>query len=379
MEGLCSICHLNKFKYTCPSCGVQTCCVECVRRHKKQTECPGTVDKTRFVPRSELSKDSAHMNRDYNFLMNVDRHIQLGRDDVKSNAKNVFKRQFGPQGRNKRFKPATVEDTRIDVIKKVFPHDPPTTTKRENTLVIQLPAGMERALSNKTGYDKKLGSFVWTIEWVFIGANRAELARFISYRLKEHLTLIDAIPLNILNNTKTESPIQKKDLLFYLHNVIRPDKALPVIGLDREHPISAALKDKVVLEYPTIYITTDDKAFENTTTDINEAYGIDKESESDSSESDSDSDSDSDYDSDSSDQGPEESSSKLPDPIKFIGEIKEEKKEDIKEEKKIDFKEDITEEAKETDGTDGAEPSVPTEPSEGKEIMNDATPVDSQH
>jgi hypothetical protein len=319
MERLCSICHLNNFKYTCPACGVQTCCIDCVKRHKKQTECTGTVDLTKFVSRNELAQDSAYMNRDYNFLMNVDRHIQLGRTDIKSNAKNVFKRQFGTQGRNKRFKPSTVEDKRINVVKKVFPHEPPTTTKRENTLVIQLPVGMERALSNKTGYDKKLGSFVWTIEWVYIGENGQELARFISYRLKEHLSLIEAIPLNILNNTKTETPIEKKDLLFYLHNVIKPDKAtLPVISLDNQFSISTALKDKVILEYPTIYITTFKDVFTHTTSNVDEAYGMTQDSSlSDSSDSDTDTSDSSDESSESDDEGPEESSSKLPEPIKF--------------------------------------------------------------
>lgn len=84
--------------------------------------------------------------------------------------------------------------------KNAFSQEPTTVIKRNNTMIIQLPPGMSRATSNKTGYDKKAGSFIWTVEWVVIDDAGNEKDRFISYRLKEHLLLRDAVPMNILSN-----------------------------------------------------------------------------------------------------------------------------------------------------------------------------------
>lgn len=344
---VCSICHLNEHKYTCPACGVKTCSIDCVKRHKRQTECSGLVDQSKFIPKKVLSQDESHINRDYNFLLNVGRQIHVGKGDIKSSAKNVFKRQFsgGNQNKNKRFKNNNVDaqdamDTRIECVKKVFLQEPTTVVKRNNTMIIQLPTGMSRATSNKTGYDKKAGSFIWTVEWVVIDETGNEKDRFISYRLKEHLLLKDAVPMNILNNTvsinegeDSAKQIDKDQLNFYLANVVGYEKTKEtILRLNGTDLISDALTNMIVLEYPTIYITFNSGTWKNRIIAEEDAYNYAKPASlSDSSSSDdssgsssSDSDSDSESDSDDSqrnsddesdsDGAPEETSSK---PIKL--------------------------------------------------------------
>ena len=340
---VCLICHLNEHKYTCPACGVKTCSINCVKRHKRQTECSGLVDQSKFVPKKILSQDESHINRDYNFLMNVGRQIHVGKGDIKSSAKNVFKRQFGGgnQNKNKRFKGNNVDsqeavDTRIECVKKAFLQEPTTVIKRNNTMIIQLPPGMSRATSNKTGYDKKVGSFIWTVEWVVIDDAGNEKDRFISYRLKEHLLLRDAVPMNILSNAVSVNGegdsarnIDKEQLHFYLANVVGNDNTKDsILHLNEADLISDALTNKIVLEYPTIYITFNAETWKNRIIKEEDAYnyakpeslsesGSSDDSDSDDS-SDSDSDSDSESDSDEkntdnetdSDEAPEESSSK---------------------------------------------------------------------
>lgn len=46
----CEVCGGNKAKYTCPKCEVRTCCLQCVNIHKKELECDGIRDKTKFIP-----------------------------------------------------------------------------------------------------------------------------------------------------------------------------------------------------------------------------------------------------------------------------------------------------------------------------------------
>lgn len=303
----CSVCKLNPIKYTCPACGIKSCSLECVKKHKDDTKCHGAVDVTKFLPKKQLASDDALVNRDYNFLMKMGRKIAVGKDDVKGSAKNVFKRQFQGRQNNqqKRFKEDTI-DPRTYLVNKVFPNNPPTVLRRNNTLTIQLPPGMSRAASNKTGYDKKMGGFIWTVEWVFIDSDGQERARFLSYRLKEGTPLVEAVPMLILSRA-VESELNKSDLFFYLDSVL--SKSKHVIALEPQSLISEALTDKVVLEFPTIYVTRSESTLRNRLETGADESSSDSDSESDET---SESDSDSDDSSDVSDEEPEAASSKAP-------------------------------------------------------------------
>ena len=45
----CEVCNTNKAKYTCPKCEVRTCGIECVNIHKKELDCNGIRDRTKFI------------------------------------------------------------------------------------------------------------------------------------------------------------------------------------------------------------------------------------------------------------------------------------------------------------------------------------------
>lgn len=45
----CEVCGI-KAQYTCPKCEVRTCSLTCVNIHKKELECDGIRDKTKFIP-----------------------------------------------------------------------------------------------------------------------------------------------------------------------------------------------------------------------------------------------------------------------------------------------------------------------------------------
>ncbi|EGW32950.1 uncharacterized protein SPAPADRAFT_60289 [Spathaspora passalidarum NRRL Y-27907] len=312
MDQLCSICHVNQPKYTCPACNTRTCSLACVKRHKTQAQCTGVHDPTQYIPRTEFAQSD--LNRDYNFLNKVDRSIQLGKGDVLSSAKNVFKRSTGAatQRQFKRFKGG---DKREELVGKMFP-DPKTSIKRKNTLVVHLPPGMARSNQNKTGYDKKMNSFIWTIEWIYLNDSQ-ELARFISYRLKESLVLRDAVPMNIINSS---GAVDKNELRFYLKNEIKKDT---VIELNADGTLSDVLEDKILLEFATIYITVGEQLQDKVISekeayvDAEEPSSDESSSEGSSSDNDSSEESESESESESgsgsdSDSAPEESSSRLP-------------------------------------------------------------------
>lgn len=53
--GTCENCGANEAKYTCPRCEYRSCCLQCVKSHKKEFDCNGIRDKTRFKSVSQFT------------------------------------------------------------------------------------------------------------------------------------------------------------------------------------------------------------------------------------------------------------------------------------------------------------------------------------
>lgn len=314
----CFICLEKESKYTCPACGTKTCSAECVKRHKLRSECSGEVDPAKFVPRKEISDNPSLVNRDYNYLLNFERKINLGMTDVKLNARLMFKRQ---PGNTKRQRLDDSTDGRIRMVNKRY-NSPNYCIKRDNVLVINLPQGMTRATQNKSGYDKKAGTYAWTVEWVLVDKDGKIFGSFTSSRLKEETTVRDALSVNPLASAMGVDPksIEKEKLHFSIENVISMGKR-SIIRLNGDDSLAKAFANKVFLEFPKIYVTYLPETWEEYVEEEKEAYGIESDSDSStdsSSDSSSDlsSESDSDSsDSDDSDDAPEETSSKVPEPV----------------------------------------------------------------
>jgi hypothetical protein len=50
----CDVCGEQPHKYRCPGCGVRSCGLPCVQRHKAASGCSGKRDRLAFVPLSEF-------------------------------------------------------------------------------------------------------------------------------------------------------------------------------------------------------------------------------------------------------------------------------------------------------------------------------------
>ncbi|ODV75058.1 Bcd1p CYBJADRAFT_124687, partial [Cyberlindnera jadinii NRRL Y-1542] len=138
----CEICLENEAKYRCPQCGRRTCSVACVRAHKEQSQCSGTVDNTSFVKRSEFLENSHLIQRDYNFLTNLDRALSVKRQDSRQNRALKRQRTNGnAQGNHQQVQ------------------------MKRGVRVKYLPKGMQRSNQNKSSWDKKKETYVWTVEF----------------------------------------------------------------------------------------------------------------------------------------------------------------------------------------------------------------------
>uniref|UniRef100_A0A060TDP2 ARAD1D01848p n=1 Tax=Blastobotrys adeninivorans TaxID=409370 RepID=A0A060TDP2_BLAAD len=323
-EPLCSQCRQEAPKYKCPACSLRTCSLKCSKEHKEATGCPGLVDPTAYVPRTLYKEEN--LNRDYRFLQQLGRTVELGREESKDRGL-------------RRAAPAT------------GPRSSGSVMVRGGVKVRTLPKGMQRARMNKSGWNAKKKRYYWTLECVIYRQTQEEWAcerTLVKPRVPDNIPL-ERIVLGLDDQTDLEdqapsensqqagqsdqleqdeatvaekiqgkekqeemetrgsSPLNAK---VFVKRVDKRSSPIHVSELDTSGALADVLSGQTVIEFPTLYFFFYQSQFElpnefvNADTDAN-----DSSSDSDSSDSDSDTDSDS---SDSSGGPPEEESALEP-------------------------------------------------------------------
>lgn len=263
----CGTCFSAEAKYKCPSCLGRTCSVDCYKQHKQMYKCTGIGNEaTKYIPKDILKREdtSDAMNkvvqRDYNFLMNMNRCLQVLKQDGQ---KFILKEH----GRNKN---SLMRSGNVKL---------PNMVIRRGVKCFVMPRGMQRLLWNKSKWDRALDTFVWSVEWIVVNArNGGEVWKHISHRNNEEHKLVDCVSKNVFNkcmelyeqSLETEAIeesmtkecrsklLMKGGLKFYTKwfptdvNGVMDSRLL--VELDPEHCIGTLFKDKTVIEFPTIYI-----------------------------------------------------------------------------------------------------------------------------
>ncbi|KAK8166939.1 hypothetical protein IWX90DRAFT_486791 [Phyllosticta citrichinensis] len=94
LTDLCRICNRNPPKYRCPRDDVRTCSLPCVQRHRQWAQCNGKRDPAAYVKKSQLLTP-AGIDRDYNFLTSLERSMQ--RADENAQRIGLDQRPRNPQ------------------------------------------------------------------------------------------------------------------------------------------------------------------------------------------------------------------------------------------------------------------------------------------
>jgi hypothetical protein len=261
-----------------------------VKQHKIQGDCDGIVDNTEFVKRDQFKQNESLVQRDYNFLINLDRNINVAKTDIRTNNKRILHQQHNRNKRGYKRRQVTAKEDENIVI-------------RRGVKVLSLPQGMQRSQMNKTGWDKRKEIFVWTLEFVLVQDEKKET--FVRYRVAENTRVKDTLDHRI------KEIIGDSDWFCFLKRVKTKATDLQFIPLDKEALLGDALRDQTVIEFPTIIVSTTESVAGYTVyegeSDGNSTTG------SDSSDSDSDTGSDS-SDSSDEDDKPEEVSSRKTEP-----------------------------------------------------------------
>lgn len=244
--GKCEVCAANDAKYTCPKCEVKTCCLSCLKIHKKELECDGIRDKTKYIPLKKMTK--MDLMSDYNFLEECTRYVQ----DRKRDKLKKYTKQNNYELPTCMFRLRAAALTRGTELRFLLPN-------------------FTRSKQNTTRLDYKTQIISWKIEWNFPNAGE-KIIVFVDDQCNEEQKLIDLCLKYIDGNCLEEVP-RKKELEFYhskryeeLRFLLRAEgvrrSGNRFFNLDPLLSLKENFKGKMIVEYPVIFVVFADFARE---------------------------------------------------------------------------------------------------------------------
>jgi hypothetical protein len=228
------------------------------------SQCSGTRDPAAYKKRHQLATPSS-IDQDFNFITQVERSMLRAGDHLQDRG------IIGNEDTRKRIKGEARRD--VEIHQRVG-------------RILKAPSGLSRALQNKTKWDNRQSSLVWTVEWV-LGDNTKVLGNCRGSRTvaeaftnavgdrkwnkaKRHYSnlshLAQSLGSDIEAGTQTAiasdsaiagveraSDSQIASPNFYLHHPNLPSGINCLIPLQAETTIDDAIRGRVLIEFPTIF------------------------------------------------------------------------------------------------------------------------------
>ncbi|KAH8265177.1 hypothetical protein KR044_012945, partial [Drosophila immigrans] len=231
--GSCEVCAKNAACYACPKCEVKTCSLPCVQIHKRELECDGVRDRTKYVPLSAMTE--REFMSDYCFLEECTRYASARKQD-----------------KSKRY---THQQCQLPVPLHRMRGE---AAKRRTRLHFLLPH-FSRRKQNTTYLNWKQQRFYWHIEWLFVGGE-AGVARFEAPRCDEQQTLAQLLE-QYLTSTEHRKPLQQHQLagIGQLTLWLRAEgvqrSGSRCYALAAHKSLRDNLVGKTIVEFPSIYVS----------------------------------------------------------------------------------------------------------------------------
>ncbi|KYM89905.1 Box C/D snoRNA protein 1 [Atta colombica] len=244
----CEVCDVAKARYTCPKCEVRTCSLTCVNVHKKELECDGIRDPTKFVPLASFT--DLDLLSDYRFLEQVGRSI----DTKKRNPEIKYTRQ---------------------TILPVHLHKLRCAASHRKVSLLYMPQVFSRHKQNTTYLNWKTNELFWRLEWIF---PQAENIKYTIDRTLDSVrlsTLVEQVldPVSATDEIDIEKLNTKlllaDKLQFYraagLTNIkvlLKAEKIKKAqfrfYDLDVTLTLQENLENKTIVEFPTLHVVMKD-------------------------------------------------------------------------------------------------------------------------
>ncbi|XP_023945811.1 box C/D snoRNA protein 1 [Bicyclus anynana] len=241
--GDCEVCGGKDAIYTCPKCEVKTCCLECVRIHKKELTCDGTRDRTKFIYMKDFT--DTDLLSDYRLLEECARFVYAVKRDEK-----------------KRF-------TRIDKGLPLHLHKLRLAARQRGTVLQFIAQNFTRHKINTTKYMYKTNLIQWRVEWIFPTVENKPL-KFVDETCSEKKKLSEL--LDKFLNPNAPAFEGSKELLYYksagfsgVKVLLKAEKlkgsAKKFFELDLSESLAENLSGKCVVEFPIIFVVLKDHAY----------------------------------------------------------------------------------------------------------------------
>lgn len=262
--------HVNAVKYTCPRCGIHTCSVSCVKKHKQRAPCSGVRDPAAYKKRSALATPSS-VDQDFNFITGVERSLQRAEDDVEERQIHLHPAGLG-------------RSQQVDKLE--------IAAKERGIRLIRAPQGLSRRKQNTSHPAHQGQNILWTVEWIHQKGwtrlancldSQTVADAFHSFfrktttkkrkrkqghdKRKEHRTdegheqndehRGEETAVNSDDEQAPESDLRPDGLHFYLHRPLTSSKIKVLVPVPRGLTFKELLKGKTLLEFPTIYVRFD--------------------------------------------------------------------------------------------------------------------------
>ncbi|XP_062559798.1 box C/D snoRNA protein 1 [Armigeres subalbatus] len=233
--GLCEVCNAIQAKYTCPKCEIKSCCLKCVNLHKKELNCDGIRDRTKYIPMKKITK--MDMMSDYYFLEECTRFVDDRKRD-KLKRYTQYNKSLPPSLFRLRCAARDRGITLKFLLQNFTKHQRNTSQLNFKTMIIH-----------------------WRVEWCF---PNAEGSLFVDERCDENESVYDLLR-KYLDGGTDEEVIGKNKLEYYQsRGMNRLRVLLKAEGVKRsknrffelkpKKSLKENLKGKTIVEYPVIYV-----------------------------------------------------------------------------------------------------------------------------
>ena len=263
----CEICNTNAHKYKCPGCSMKTCSLACCKQHKQTTGCDGQRDKTKFVNKEQF--DEHVLLSDYKFLEEQSRQIDNYQRAMEQAMSGSITANTEP---NRQMPIGAYENLRKFVYSQF------------NMCLKLMPVQSTRHQCNKTRFNRAAGCVSWSVEFVFhldqsLVSKKLEKTLFrlntktvlfsskdtirtilaqLNEKFKSSLFLeldeSSALVKTFGGVFKNESFEQDLNVLFEIKDYEKKKRFF--VGFEMDKSFEECLRNKTVIEYPTLYLVT---------------------------------------------------------------------------------------------------------------------------
>ncbi|KAG3097165.1 hypothetical protein PI124_g17359 [Phytophthora idaei] len=263
---VCCGCGKSDVKYRCPRCERITCSLQCCVAHKKQFDCNGKRDRTKFVGIKKFT--DADLSSDFFFLEEVCRSTNSAarsRSQLNANARRYTsnkKRKVATDAGNSSapINPDIPADwlARFPIAVQLFAEH---SAKRGVALTLLAP-GMSKRARNSSYMDTKKNTMYWRVEWAFPSAELPVIHH--EERANERDTLFSLLGKYLTPSQENVAirgkfkkyavPDWEKHIVLLLRKEFTPASQPQYYRLDSNQSLGSNLKRKAVVEFPVIIV-----------------------------------------------------------------------------------------------------------------------------